>query len=78
MTVTPYNSCYKEKQNCRDPCAQSTTLHLPHMEGTLLPFDKGKMFSKLDLAEAYLQMEVEEESRTVLAISTERGLFRYN
>ncbi|PIO73854.1 reverse transcriptase [Teladorsagia circumcincta] len=38
----------------------------------------GKYFSQLDLAEAYLQMEVDEESRPLLTINTHRGLYRLN
>ena len=39
--------------------------------------NRGKCFAKLDLAEAYLQIEVAEESREVLTINTHRGLFQY-
>jgi len=38
----------------------------------------GQCFSKLDLSNAYLQMEVEEKSRELLTISTQKGLFRFN
>ncbi|CAH8528184.1 unnamed protein product [Schistosoma rodhaini] len=38
----------------------------------------GKYFAKLDLADAYLQVEVAEESRELLTINTHRGLFQYN
>ena len=38
----------------------------------------GTIFSQLDMAEAYLQMEVEESSRHYITINTHRGLFRYN
>ena len=37
----------------------------------------GKWFSKLDLAQAYTQMELDEESRQYVAINTHRGLYRY-
>ena len=38
----------------------------------------GVKFSKLDLASAYNQMEVSEESREYLTIATHNGLFRQN
>ena len=38
----------------------------------------GKRFTKLDLKDAYLQMEVEDKSKHLLTINTQKGLFRYN
>ncbi|BHF74765.1 hypothetical protein SprV_0501785300 [Sparganum proliferum] len=37
----------------------------------------GTCFAKLDLADAYLQIEVAPESRELLTINTNRGLFQY-
>ena len=37
----------------------------------------GKWFTKLDLAQAYTQLELDEESRQYVAINTHRGLYRY-
>jgi len=37
----------------------------------------GPLFSVIDLRHAYLQMEVEEHSRSILAINTTRGLYQY-
>uniref|UniRef100_A0A915E576 RNA-directed DNA polymerase n=1 Tax=Ditylenchus dipsaci TaxID=166011 RepID=A0A915E576_9BILA len=37
-----------------------------------------RFFSKLDLADAYLQIELDEESKKLAVINTHRGLFRYN
>ncbi|BHF61934.1 hypothetical protein SprV_0100491400 [Sparganum proliferum] len=37
----------------------------------------GTCFAKLDLADAYLQMEVASESHALLTINTHRGLFQY-
>ena len=39
---------------------------------------EGKHFSKIDLRNAYFQMEVREEDRHFLTINTSRGLFQYN
>lgn len=35
-------------------------------------------FSKIDLRQAYLQMELAEESKKLLTINTHKGLFQYN
>ena len=37
----------------------------------------GQQFSVIDLRQAYLQMEVEEESKTYLTVNTHRGLYQY-
>ncbi|XP_055589226.1 uncharacterized protein K02A2.6-like [Uranotaenia lowii] len=37
-----------------------------------------KVFSIIDLSDAYLQVEVEDESKKLLTINTHRGLFRFN
>ncbi|XP_052895692.1 uncharacterized protein K02A2.6-like [Anopheles moucheti] len=37
-----------------------------------------KIFSKIDLSDAFLQVEIEESCRTLLAINTHRGLYLYN
>ena len=38
----------------------------------------GQKFSKIDLAQAYLQMEVDDDSKKYLTINTTKGLFAYN
>ena len=44
----------------------------------LASLGKSKVFSKLDLSNAYLQLPVDDESKELLTISTHRGLYRYN
>jgi len=36
----------------------------------------GKYFSKLDLAQAYLQIPLEKESRKYVTINTQKGLYQ--
>lgn len=43
-----------------------------------IPRIEDQRFSKLDLSNAYLQIEVEEKSRELLTISTQKGLFHFN
>ena len=50
---------------------------LPRLEEILAVVGKNKHFCKLDLSQAYLQMEVEEDHQKYLAISTEKGLFKF-
>uniref|UniRef100_A0A1I7XDM4 Reverse transcriptase domain-containing protein n=1 Tax=Heterorhabditis bacteriophora TaxID=37862 RepID=A0A1I7XDM4_HETBA len=38
----------------------------------------GKIISQIDFADAYLQVEVEDESKELLTINTHRGPYRYN
>uniref|UniRef100_A0A5S6QE65 Reverse transcriptase domain-containing protein n=1 Tax=Trichuris muris TaxID=70415 RepID=A0A5S6QE65_TRIMR len=38
----------------------------------------GKKFSKLDLSDAYLQVELDDESKKLVVINTQKGLYRYN
>lgn len=38
----------------------------------------GERFTKIDLADAYLQMELDDESKKLTVINTPKGLFRYN
>ena len=51
---------------------------LPRIDDLLAGLEKGKVFSKLDLAHAYLQLQLDEESRKLAMISTHKGLFCYN
>ncbi|XP_024154359.1 uncharacterized protein K02A2.6, partial [Oryzias melastigma] len=51
---------------------------IPRIEDLFASLAGGQRFSKLDLSNAYMQMEVEEESKELLTISTEKGLFCFN
>ena len=51
---------------------------LPRIEDILANLGGSNTFSKIDLHLAYLQMELEEESKILATISTHRGLYRFN
>ena len=51
---------------------------LPRIDDIFASLGGGKKFSKIDLRQAYLQMEMEEESKKFLTINTHKGLFQYN
>ncbi|KAL5515075.1 hypothetical protein EMCRGX_G000193 [Ephydatia muelleri] len=51
---------------------------LPRINDLLASLTGGKVFSKLDLSHAYLQLPLDEKSKEYVTITTHRGLFRYN
>ena len=51
---------------------------LPTPEELFSTLAGGKLFSKLDLSQAYLQLPVEEASKPYLTINTHKGLYAYN
>ncbi|XP_065075471.1 uncharacterized protein K02A2.6-like [Ochlerotatus camptorhynchus] len=51
---------------------------LPHPDDLFAELAGARYFTHLDLSDAYLQVEVEEESRKLLTVNTHRGLFQYN
>ena len=51
---------------------------LPRIHAIFASLGGGQKFSKIDLRQAYLQMEMEEESKKFLTINTHKGLFQYN
>ena len=50
---------------------------LPEPEDLFTKLNGGTCFAKLDLADAYLQMEVDEDSNNLLTKNTHRGLFQF-
>ncbi|XP_003369038.1 reverse transcriptase family protein [Trichinella spiralis] len=51
---------------------------IPRPEDLYQALRGGKTFTKLDLSEAYLQVELDEESKKILVINTHKGLYYYN
>ena len=54
------------------------TYPLPRIEEVLATLSGGKLFSKIDLASAYQQVLLDEDSKKYTAINTHKGLFVYN
>ena len=50
---------------------------LPTLEDLFTKLNGGTCFAKLGLADAYLQMEVDEDSKNLLIINTHKGLFQF-
>eukprot|EP00731_Ephydatia_muelleri_P020855 Em0013g582a len=51
---------------------------LPKVEDIFATLGKSKVFSKVDLKLAYLQLELEEETKKLVTVNTHKGLFQYN
>ena len=51
---------------------------LPVPEDLFARLNGGAHFAKLDLSDAYLQIEVDDMSKELLTINTHRGLYQYN
>jgi len=61
-----------------NPVLNPVQYPLPRIDDIFASLGNGNRFTKIDLAQAYLQMEVEERSRKYLTINTHKGLYRYN
>ncbi|XP_014834021.1 PREDICTED: uncharacterized protein K02A2.6-like [Poecilia mexicana] len=61
-----------------NPVLRTVQYPLPRIEDIFSSLAGGKKFSKIDLSQAYLQMEVEESSKKFLTINTHKGLYQYN
>ena len=51
---------------------------LPRVDELLASLSGGKLFSKLDLSQAYLQLPLDEQSQEYVTVNTHKGLYRYN
>ena len=59
-------------------CVETKTYPLPTAEDIFARLAGGRVFTKLDLSQAYLQLAVDDDSKELLVINTPKGLFRYN
>ncbi|XP_060581109.1 uncharacterized protein K02A2.6-like [Ruditapes philippinarum] len=51
---------------------------LPRIEDIFANLANGKKYSKLDLRQAYLQLECDDKTKEMLTINTHKGLYSYN
>ena len=61
-----------------NPQLQTEEYPLPRIDDIFAKLAGGQKFTKIDLRQAYHQMEVEEESQEYLTINTHQGLYRCN
>ena len=59
-------------------CLHEEQYPLPNTEDMFATLAGGKKFTKLDLAQAYSQLELKSGSEKYLTINTHKGLYRYN
>ena len=50
---------------------------LPIPDEIFARLNQGAWFTQIDFADAYLQMEVEDDSKELVTINTHKGLFQY-
>ena len=60
-----------------NPVARLDRYPIPKIEDLFSSLGGGKVFSKIDLSQAYQQVPLEENSRKIVVINTQKGLFRY-
>ena len=69
---------------CGDYCVtvnqviQIDSYPLPKIEELFAKLSGGKYFSKLDMSQAYLQLQLDDDSKKLVTVNTHRGLFQYN
>lgn len=61
-----------------NPVTKLDNYPIPKTEDLYATLGGGQEFSKLDLSQAYQQLELDPESRKFTTINTHRGLFQYN
>lgn len=61
-----------------NPALHAVQYPLPRIEDIFASLSGGEHFSKIDLAQAYLQMEMDEQSKKFLTINTHKGLYQCN
>ena len=57
--------------------AKNEVYPLPRIEELFASVSGGKVFSKLDLSHAYLQLQLDESSQEYVTMNTHHGLYRY-
>ena len=60
-----------------NPVSKLDRYPIPKIEDLFSTLAGGKIFSKIDLSQAYQQLPLDEESKQYVVINTHKGLFRY-
>ena len=58
--------------------AEPDTYPIPKIENLFAVLEGGQTFTKLDLAHAYQQIELDEDSKDLVTMNTHKGLYRYH
>ena len=51
---------------------------IPRVDELFAKLQGGQHFSKLDMSDAYIQVELDDAKKKLLVVNTHKGLFRYN
>ena len=70
--------CSEYKVIAVNPELQAEQYPLPHIEDIFARLAGGQRFWKIDLRQAYHQLDMEENCKKYLTINTHMGLFQYN
>uniref|UniRef100_A0A7E4VZN6 RNA-directed DNA polymerase n=1 Tax=Panagrellus redivivus TaxID=6233 RepID=A0A7E4VZN6_PANRE len=60
-----------------NPCLKIDTYPIPVPEDLFATMNGGRLFTKLDMSEAYLQLPLDRASRSLVTVTTQKGLFEY-
>ena len=60
-----------------NPVSKLNKYPIPKVEDLFATLVGGKVFSKIDLSQAYQQLPLDEESQKLVVINTQKGLFKY-
>lgn len=60
-----------------NPCLEDKIYPIPRIDDTILTLHGNKFFTIIDLAGAYLQLQLDETSQELTTINTHLGLFQY-
>ena len=81
--VPVLKSDHKSVRICGDfrttvnPVSKLNKYPIPRVEDLFASLQRGKTFTKIDLSQAYQQLQLDESSKKYVVINTQRGLFRY-
>ena len=82
--IVPVIKCDKKSiRICGDfrvtvnPVSRLNRYPIPKIEDLFATLKNGKVFSKIDLSQAYQQLPLGEESQKLCVINTHKGLYRY-
>ena len=81
--IVPVVKCYGTIHLCGNykvtinPVLIPDTYPLPQVDDLFAALSGGKVFSKLDLSHAYLQVHLDDISKKLITVNTPPGLFQY-